>query len=399
MLRAWTPAESDDLGSDRAPVAAPLTMLVLSALLVLMQLYVAIPLAPVLGAEFGGDGAPALGTAYGLAYAAGFLVFGPLTDRYGRKVVLVLGMVGLTAATAAVAAAESMAVVGVLRAVQGFAASSFPAAALAYVGEALPPRWRSTGIGAVSTAFLVAGILGQVYAQAVTIAVGWRWAFVIAAPAFAVAALGLAGVLGEPARAGVGVSLGARFRQLGGLVARRELLLPYLAFCTVLLSFVAMYAALGPVLKARFDLDDSDVLLMRLAALPAMLLAPMAGWLVGRLGAQRVCVAGFLLAACGLALEAASAGHLWALVLASTVFVAGIATIVPSAITMVGARAGPNRAAALALAGLALFVGASAGSLASRLGLSFPGLLLALAALLVVGAALTAVSEPRHPTG
>jgi hypothetical protein len=40
-------------------------------LLVLVQLYVAIPLAPVVGAEFGGDGAPALGTAYSLAYALG----------------------------------------------------------------------------------------------------------------------------------------------------------------------------------------------------------------------------------------------------------------------------------------------------------------------------------------
>ena len=46
-------------------------MQVCCVLLVLVQLYVAIPLAPVVGAEFGGDGAPAVGTAYSLAYALG----------------------------------------------------------------------------------------------------------------------------------------------------------------------------------------------------------------------------------------------------------------------------------------------------------------------------------------
>src|SRR5918997_3679695 len=178
---------------ESARVAAPLAILVTCALLVLMQLYLAIPLAPVLDKDFAsGGGAVALGTVYSLAYALGFLIFGPLSDRYGRKAVLVPGMAGLAIATAALSLAPSMALVGVLRAVQGLLAASFAAVALAYVGEGLPRRWRSTGVGAISTAFLVAGIVGQVYAQAVAQALGWRWVFGLAAPAFALAAVALA---------------------------------------------------------------------------------------------------------------------------------------------------------------------------------------------------------------
>src|SRR5918993_4992829 len=157
-------------GSDQAPVAAPLAVLVSCALLVLMQLYLAIPLAPIMGDALGRGGpaaAAALGTTYALAYGLGFMIFGPLSDRYGRKPILVPGMDVLAVATAGLAAAWSLPVVAVLRFVQGFVAASFAAAALAYLGEALPPRWRPTGIGAVSTAFLTAGILGQIYAQAV----------------------------------------------------------------------------------------------------------------------------------------------------------------------------------------------------------------------------------------
>ena len=109
------------------------------ALLVLMQLYLAIPLTPVVGqALASGGAAAALGTAYSLAYALGFLIFGPLSDRYGRKVILVPGMAAFAIATAALSLASSMTLVGVLRAVQGLLAASFAAVALAYIGEATP---------------------------------------------------------------------------------------------------------------------------------------------------------------------------------------------------------------------------------------------------------------------
>jgi YNFM family putative membrane transporter len=391
-----TPQARVEAGSEHAPVVVPLAVLVSCALLVLMQLYLAIPLAPVLGEALGGDGAAAaaaVGTAYAMAYGLGFLLFGPLSDRFGRKPILVPGMAALAIATAALSAASSLPMVAVLRSIQGLLAASFAAAALAYVGEALPPRWRSTGIGAISTAFLVAGILGQVYAQAVAQAFGWRWVFGLAAPAFAIATVATAVVLLEPARGGPPATLSKKYRELGAVAVRRELALPYVACLPVLLSFVAMYATLGPLVQTQFGLDDNDVLWVRLAGLPAMLLAPFAGWLVGRRGPTQVAVAGYLLAAAGLVAQAVSASALWPLVIASTVFVAGIAALVPAVIALVGGRAGSTRAGALGLTGLAVFAGASLGPLAAELRLGFAGLMLVLAALLVIGGALVAISD------
>jgi MFS family permease len=85
--RAWA-------GTQQTPVLAPLAVLVSSALLVLSQLYLAIPLAPIIGEVLGRGGsaaAAALGTTYALANGLGFLIFGPLSDRYGRKPILVPG--------------------------------------------------------------------------------------------------------------------------------------------------------------------------------------------------------------------------------------------------------------------------------------------------------------------
>jgi predicted MFS family arabinose efflux permease len=398
MREAMTPHTRAKAGSDQAPVLAPLAVLVSCALLVLAQLYLAITLAPVIAQALGVGGpaaAAALGTTYALAYGLGFLIFGPLSDRYGRKPILVAGMAVLAIATAGLAAASSLPMVAVVRTVQGLVAASFSAVALAYVGEALPPRWRSTGIGAMSTAFLSAGILGQVYAQAVAEAIGWRWVFGLAAPAFVIAAIAMAMILLEPPRSGQPASLGQKYRQLAGLAVQRELVLPNLASVPVLLSFVAMYAALGPLLQDQFGLPDTSVLYVRLAGLPAILLAPLAGWLVGRQGPTRIAIVGYLIAAVGLAAEAFSSAALWLLVIASVVFVLGIATIVPAVIAMVGGRGGSSRAGALALNGLYVFAGASCGPLVAQLPVGFTGLMLALAALLMIAAALIAISSRR----
>ena len=387
------------VGTEQAPVLAPLAVLVTSALLVLSQLYLAIPLAPIVGEVLGRGGsatAAALGTTYALAYGLGFLIFGPLSDRYGRKPILVPGMAVLAIVTAGLAAAPSLSVLAALRTVQGFVAASFSTVALAYIGEALPPRWRSTGIGAMSTAFLSAGILGQVYAQAVADALSHRWVFGLAAPALALAALAMAMILIEPPRSVDQTSLRQTYRTLRALAVRRDLALVNAGSFPVLLSFVGMYAALGPLLQTQFKLDHTSVLLVRLAGLPAMLLAPFAGWLVGRFGATRVAMIGFLLASAGLVAEAISVSVLWALTAASVIFVLGVATIVPSLISLVGSRGRASRAGALAINGLVVFVGASCGPLVAQLPIGFAALMLILAVLLMIASGLVAISRPRR---
>ena len=165
---ASRPAASPGEGSAAAHPAhgMAVSVLVVAALLVLTQLYAAIPLLGPVGAAMGGDATFALSTSFSAPYALGFLVWGPVSDRYGRKRVMVVSIGVLAAATLACAAVSSLTMLSVLRALQGAAASGFAPVALAYLTEAVAPRRRARAIGAMSTAFLVAGIVGQVLASA-----------------------------------------------------------------------------------------------------------------------------------------------------------------------------------------------------------------------------------------
>lgn len=359
-------------------------LLVCTALVVLTQLYAAIPLIAPVGADLGGDVTFALSSAFSLCYAIGFLVWGPLADQYGRRRILLIGLCGLAVATFGVALAQTVPALGVLRSVQGFLAASFAPVALAYLSEAVAPARRGLAVGAMSTAFLVAGVLGQVVPELVALRLGWQAFYLGSGVLLVAAALGVALWAREPGRVADGDSLPRRFGRLAQVAARPPVLLLALAHVTLLLSLVAMYTALGPHL-VRFGLDPSQVVLLRLVGLPGMFASLPTGRLAKRIGVSGVARAGFALAGIGLALEALLVDSLPGIALASLVFVTGVALAVPTMIGLFGESAAPNRASGMALNGFVLFAGASIGPLAGQLGLSFQSLLAGLTGLMVLG--------------
>lgn len=368
-----------------------IVVLVCCALLVLTQLYAAIPLASSADATFDTKRAEvALGTAFGASYAFGFLVFGPLSDRYGRRRVLVAGLTVATVATVVVAVAPTLVVLAASRAVQGLASASFSAVALAYVTESFPPRWAAATLGAVSTAYLVAGIAGQVYADLIAWTLGWRWVFGISAVALAMIVVALAVVLREPSRqrgsAGA-ASMREQMLRIRHLVTRSEFSLLCAGTLPVLMCFVAMYASLG---------DTSTVEVARLAGLPAMAVAPFAGLAGNRYGMARFVIVGLGAGAAGMVVQALASSENW-VVVGSALVVAGVATAGPNNIALCGARAGDARASGIALNGCVLFVGASLGQPLAALPVGRVPLLLILAGLLLTAASLVWASGRMGP--
>jgi MFS family permease len=371
-------------------------LLVLTAMLVLTQLYAAIPLAEPVGNDLGGHATFALSTVFSLCYATGFLFWGPIIDRYGNKRIMTAGLAGLTVLTLACAFAGSLPVLAVLRGLQGFAAASIPPAAFAYLAVATTPRLRTTAIGAVSTSFLVSGILGQLFASTVSQSLGWNWVFIISGIGLAVVLAGIGLLITEPTRQpGTGGVL-TQFVAAVRLTERPRMLLLCAAQITLLLSFVAMYSALGPHL-GRLGLDSSQTMLLRLVALPGMFATLLVGPLSQRLSLSAVARTGYVIAAAGLLAEALLASTLIGTAAGSLVFVTGVSLAVSAMISLFGEAAAPHQAAGMALNGFVLFLGASIGPLAPGIGLSFVALLTALAVLLAISAALL-TAYPKLPT-
>ena len=366
--------------------------LVVTALLVLTQLYAAIPLLAPISTDLHGNATVALSTAFSLTYAAGFLIWGPVSDHYGRRRTMALALGTLTVSTVCCALAPSLPVLAALRAIQGLSASGFAPVALAYLSEALAPPRRAGALGAMSTSFLVAGIVGQVLASLVALHLGWRWFFPLCGGLLAVALAAVLAVVHDAAHASgpSGSSLRGQFASLGRLALRPAVLALSLAHVTLLMVFVAMYTGIGGHLES-LGMRPSTIILIRLAALPAMFLSLGAGRFAARRSWAQIARLGFGVSALGMLGEALLAGNLAGLVAASVVYVAGVALAAPAMISLYGQVSAPNRGSGMALNGFILFVGTSAGPLLATSSPTFRALTLALTGILVLAlAAVTA---------
>ena len=150
--------------------------------------------------------------------------------------------------------------------------------------------------------------------------------------------------------------------------------------------FVAMYTGIGGHLES-LGMRPSTIILIRLAALPAMFLSLGAGALATRWSWPQVARLGFGLSALGMLGEALLAGSLVGLVAASVVYVAGVALAAPAMISLYGQVSAPNRGSGMALNGFILFVGTSIGPLLATSVPTFRGLALVLTGILAVALA------------
>ncbi|MBI3992147.1 MAG: multidrug effflux MFS transporter, partial [Candidatus Lambdaproteobacteria bacterium] len=135
-------------------------------------------------------------TLFLLSYAFSHLVYGPLSDRYGRRGVLLGGLGVFTLAGLVCAATTSIHMLIAARVLQGFAAGAAPVIARAVVRDVYEPQRGARVFAHMATAVALAPTLAPIVGGFLQVWVGWRSVF------FALAGLGAlvlgAGWLGLP---------------------------------------------------------------------------------------------------------------------------------------------------------------------------------------------------------
>jgi EmrB/QacA subfamily drug resistance transporter len=152
--------------------------------------------------------------AYMLAAAVSMPIWGPGSDRWGRRRTYLVGIVVFTVGSALCAVARTMMEFIAARAIQGIGAGAVATLPFVLLGVVYPPEKRGRALGAASTAWAIASVAGPLLGTVIVTHVSWRWAFLINVPIAIVAAFLVIGGMHES----IGQSVG-RFDLAGALLA------------------------------------------------------------------------------------------------------------------------------------------------------------------------------------
>lgn len=401
---APTPAPASSVRRARV---SPLAILFVTVFLDLVGFGIVIPLLPLYAERFGASPVAVtwLVAVYSLMQFGFAPWWGQLSDRIGRRPVLLIGLFGSAVSYLLFGLAGSLAMLFFARALAGLMGANV-GVAQAYVADVTPPDERARGMGLIGAAFGLGFIFGP--------AIGGLLAHLgPSAPFFGAALLaGLNGLLAVwflpesraagGSRAVAQPGLGARLRALVGVGPGTGGRVLYVTFFLLTFAFAALEATLSLWADRRWQLTPSEVayLFAYIGVVVTVVQGGLVGPLARRLGERRLAEIGMAALALGLAtLPAAPSALLMAAPLALLGF--GQGTAVPSIMALISRSAGPLEQGRLlgvsqSLSAMGRVLGPVWGGVAfARLGISAPYL----SGAAVVGAALLLLLTISPTTG
>jgi EmrB/QacA subfamily drug resistance transporter len=297
--------------------------------------------------------------AYILSFAVLMLTGAALGDRFGRRRILIVGLLVFSASSAAGALSTDLTQLVAARAVQGFGAALLMPLTLTLLSEAFPPERRTAALGLWSSIAGLGVALGPVLGGLIVATLDWHWIFWINVPVGLTAAALAPRHLPESRGAQVRLDLPGLALSSGGLLgivwattrgnvvgwSSTSTLFAYAAGVLLLRAFIAqerraaapmlpltlfrrpgfaasnaagfglhftMFAAFFLIIQYLTQVHGDSAISAGIETLPwtilPLVVSPFAGAVGGRIGSRPLIVTGLLLLAAGTAGAGAAMG-------------------------------------------------------------------------------------------
>lgn len=233
-----------------------------------------------------------------LAYAATLSVFalivGPISDKIGRRQVMLLGSSFMSIALLLHGMADSFLVLLALRAAAGAAGGLLSGAAVAYVGDYFPYERRGWANGWVMSGMAFGQVVGVSIGTYLADVLGFRWPFLMFGISMGLAAILIWAVVPQPS-----VRLDEERLSIRGALSRYFGLLQRPEIATITLVYFLMFFSLGLYVtylptwleQALHITGAQTAVLFGVGGISAVLVGPLAGRMSDRTGRKPLIVA------------------------------------------------------------------------------------------------------------
>ncbi|MCE5215224.1 MAG: MFS transporter [Methanobacterium sp.] len=121
-------------------------------------------------------------TAYMLTSTISIILFGKLSDIYGRKKILIFGIITFIISSVLCGFATNIFELIIFRGIQGIGGGILISLPFILVGEIFSPRERGKYMGILASVFGISSVLGPILGGIITDTLGWRWIFFVNIP-------------------------------------------------------------------------------------------------------------------------------------------------------------------------------------------------------------------------
>lgn len=307
-----------------------------------------------------------------VGFAFSQLVYGPLSDRFGRRPALTAGLILYIIASIGCALATSIEVLIAARFVQAVGACSGHVLGRAIVRDVYGREGAARMLAYIGAAMALAPAIGPILGGYLTVWFGWRANFILLTTYGAVALAGVWLLLAETnAYVGQATSAGRMVRDYLGFLRHRAYVGYVLCVATTYCGLFAFISGSSFVFVRVLGLSpDQYGFCFAAAVVGYMAGAIMSGRSVRRFGIERILSLGVLvLAGAGLAMAGlvlAGIETVWSVLIPMMVYMAGVGLVLPNALAGALGPFPEKAGAASALSGFtqmgfAAFVGVGVG--------------------------------------
>jgi predicted MFS family arabinose efflux permease len=290
-------------------------------------------------------------------------IIGAVSDRFGRKNLVLGAAVLLVIPTALVADAQNFATMTALRFLQGLMLPFIFTITIAYIGDETSGANTARLAGTYTSGAIFGGFSGRLVSGLVTAATDWRVALLVVAAMTLTMAVIIGVAMPKEQNFRPLYGFGRAMRSFPMHMTNKRLLATFAVGFGVLFSLVAVFTYINFRLSAApYHMGPAALGAIFVVYLGGVVMSPIAARLSTRFGRKRVMTLAAPIIAAGLLLTLA--GPLWSIILGLLLISSAIFVQQTLATAFVGAAAREGKSTAVGLYVTFYYIGGSAGGLA-----------------------------------